>query len=128
MMTVLEFLKEARGKVDKEGAWIRGSNALNSERAQVQPDDEDACHFCMWGALQSIDAAMHVIGLAENMVMDACLEATGGESPVIREWHQKTYSFDVITDFNDEVADDVGQVLEVFDRAIEQVSREEVQT
>ena len=106
-LTTLQVLQQARAKIEAPKNWIKGHMAKNRLGQIVEPGHPTACKFCMVGSL--CDPAFR----GPFKALYAALEKLG----------HSTRSG--LVGFNDNDFTTHGQVLKVFDVAIEMETKNE---
>jgi hypothetical protein len=101
-METLEVLQKARALVEQPETWTQHTFARNAEGAPRHENwDDDACAFCIRGALNK--AVGRHVGINDDCYM-AIRNAVGGQA---------------LARFNDTPGRSHAEVLAAFDRAIE---------
>ena len=98
-----QTLIDARALIEK--GWTQGYLAANPKGKQVPPEDPEACAFCMIGAMVR---ASHDSEVSLNE---------------LRRAKTQLHGFGSLADFNDTTGRTKAEILEVFDRAIEQANQ-----
>lgn len=97
-MTTKEVLIKARALVEK--GWTKGAGARRANGASVYPDDNEACRWCILGAVNAAEYHDRELRLRAITKLKAAIPKAG------------------IADFNDDPATTHADVLAAFDRAI----------
>jgi hypothetical protein len=108
-MSTLEILVTARALLARPDGWCQGTYALNERKYSVSPTDPEACSWCAWGAL---------IAAGDRPDGDTAYDALRRALP--------SKLLPSISMFNDTAAS-VVNILEVYDRAIAELSQEKNQ-
>lgn len=81
-MTALDILIAVRDLLADESRWTQGTAAVDTNGKDVHPKAEEACRWCVYGALLRISRSYgHPMGPAWNLLTDVSREA-GYSSPV----------------------------------------------
>ena len=106
-----DYLEEAKEYVRHEATWTKCYEALDKDGNQVPVDSDEACIFCMWGAMKVVEPLAGdpgVVFTARTALQTACLENNlVAEQPYV-----------TITEFNDDPIREHREVIKAFDRAI----------
>ena len=121
------ILTGARDLLADESRWVQGPIAENAAGEEVHATAADACTWCSLGALYKEfydvfpdhDSAPHSEKIAQASIQDSTLEYL--REHIVRHTDE---IFDDIAYYNDHECHDHGDVLAVFDLAIEGLGKE----
>lgn len=104
-MTTLNDLKEIRQLLSEPARWTQGTMARSKSGELVTPRSDDACSWCMFGAVLK--------------VCGTTLEAEGRACRVLEIFRRVVYWPQSIPSFNDEYGRKHEDILSAIDLAIE---------
>ena len=111
-MTVKDVLQTAKATISQEQYWIQDALALDENGYEVCPINENACQWCALGAIESLGWTRHNIELYRSTIKALALTI---EPTVNLNEHAE-----VIANFNDDSYTTYQDVIETFDKAIQE--------
>lgn len=123
-MTPSEILKRSRDLLRQPGGWTKGALSYRKPRSSE-------CSYCALGALRAASGAPEEPGYAifkdrRRKNLSKAIQTLLDHLPELDEPtdHDECEEYWDIVAFNDNVAEDVTDVLELFDRAIASLEEE----
>jgi hypothetical protein len=111
--SVVDVLRAARERISDPERWTKGESAKNAQGEWTTASASDACRWCAVGAVWCEAGATLMPGSPEIKALNAAVRDLDGRRGVgeVSGWP--------VARFNDSKRTDHGEVLDLFDRAIE---------